>query len=135
VLNGKLSGQLKIVLTIQDLEKTLPGTNEAQTYTGAFVEVIHPRHYGRINEVHGMIGVERWPEATGAQRRVLGSTRLYPMSTKLRSVHLIPASLKDDEIFFINNYLDWDSINEIYDLECEQKASRAALKFQSSRQI
>jgi hypothetical protein len=106
VLNGRLPGQLKIILTIQDPKKTLPGTNKAQTYTGAFVEVMRPCHDGRINEIHGMIEVERWPEATGAQRRVLGSTRFYPMSTTLRSVHLIPASLKDDKIFFVNNYLD-----------------------------
>ena len=133
VLNGRLPGQLKIIISVQDQERVIPGTRKFRRYTGAFIEVLRLRHADQVNEIHGMIEVERWPKSRAKDRRYLGNTRFYTMSTILRCVHLIPVSLQGDDIFYINNYFDWDSFNSLYDPQFEVKGTRAALQFLSRK--
>ena len=40
------------------------------------MEVLRPCYGGQVNEVPGMIKVERWPESTGRNRRTLRYTLL-----------------------------------------------------------
>lgn len=128
VMNGRLPGQLKIIISVLDQEHVCK--RRSRVYSGALIEVLRLRKGGEVHEVHGMIEVERWPKPIqDRQRRSLGNTRIYPMSTILRSAHLVPATLDGDDIFFINNYIDWDTFNSLYDPDFEVNGTRAALRF------
>ena len=55
-LNGRLPGQLLIVVSVADLDQPI-GFREGnhQTYTGAWIELLQPKNRGKPHEIHGMI--------------------------------------------------------------------------------
>ncbi|KAI9840208.1 MAG: hypothetical protein M1837_001836 [Sclerophora amabilis] len=124
-LDGKLLGQLQLVVTIIDHERR-DALGKPHVYAGALVEIWHPRNRGLSLEIHGMVEVERWPESRARQPRNLGQRRFYGMSTILRSAHVIPAR---DKVSYVNNYIDWDQYNTLYEPDFLNNGTRIAERF------
>jgi hypothetical protein len=115
---GRLVGKLLTTITVIDY------TGTGERYTGALVEVLRYRNQGKPHPVHGMVEVEPWPSSTARSTRVLGGCRFYSMSTVLRGAHVIPSNV--EEVLYINNYIDWDQYNTIYDEDFESSGKAAA---------
>ncbi len=46
----------------------------------------------------------------------LGAHRIIEIWLVLRSAYMVPRD-QDKVVFYINNYIDWDQFNKLYDLD------------------
>ena len=87
-----------------DLERfTLKG--KPVTYTGAIVEFYNWRNCGQVDEIYGMIGLEKMPFLTAENPKNLGAHRIIEISSVLRSTHVVSRD-QNKFVFDVNNYID-----------------------------
>ena len=79
------------------------------------VESLKFRNGGVIDPVHGMVEMERWPPSKAIKTRDSGPRRFYSLTSVVRSAHVIPGFGDTSQIEYINNPIDWDQYNTIYD--------------------
>ncbi len=111
-LDGKRVGQIQAIVSVID-DSRRDGKGIPVRYTGAFVELLRLRNGGQPHKIHGMVEVEDWPQVRTSNSRDLGHRYFFDMSTILRSAHVIPAG--NAGTYYVNNYVDWDQYNTIYD--------------------
>ena len=70
-----------------------------------------------------MIKVE-WLKGGSGKHRKLGSYRFYLIYFVLRSVHVVSTLLIDDNKFLLNNFVDWDTVNLLYNNDFINKGTR-----------
>ena len=79
-----------------------------------------------------MVEVEDWPQVRTQNPRNIGHQYFFDMSTILRSAHIIPTD--NIGLYYINNYVDWDQYNTIFDPEFLtngiRDADRIAMEYQ-----
>ena len=75
-----------------------------------------------------MIEVEEWPQPTVRTPRTLVGRRFYELTNIIRSAHLIPGRCNGKDMFYVNNYIDFDQFNTLYDPGFEEKGTHAALE-------
>ncbi|TAQ90574.1 hypothetical protein B7494_g1099 [Chlorociboria aeruginascens] len=127
-LNGQRVGQLQALIKIVDIGYYNSFTNSGvPSYCAALVDIYPLKNTNaKPHPVHGMIEVTRPPIPTADRPRVLKGRRFYNLSLVLRSAHIIPASNnileKPTDIFYINNYIDWDQYQVLYEDGWEKKA-------------
>jgi hypothetical protein len=114
LLGGKRVGQLQAIVTVIDHQRHDTNGTVVQ-YTGALIDLLRFRHGGNVHSIHGMIEAEDWPQATSQSSRNIGYRCFFDMSMILRSAHVIPSG--NDGTYYINNYVDWDQYNTIFDPE------------------
>ena len=130
VLKGKCIGKLRLVFTIVDTEYSTQRIRPIK-YSGVLVELLKLRNSGRYHDIHGMIELEKWPEPNERVRtRTLGANRIYKMSSIHRSAHVVPANFEGGTTFLLNNYIDWNQFNELYDDDWMAKGTRMATRMQ-----
>ena len=57
--------------------------------------------------------------------RNLGAHRIIEVSLVLRSAHVVPRD-QDRMVFYVNNYIDWNQFNQLYDANWFNKDIRNA---------
>ena len=62
-----------------------------------------------------MVEVEDWLQVCTQNPRNIGHRYFFGMSTILRSAHIIPTD--NIGLYYINNYVDWDQYNTVFDPE------------------
>ena len=89
-------------------------------YTKAFVEIYNWQNRGLVHETHGMVELEKYPISKVENSLNLGSQRFYKISEVLQSTYVMQ---RDTEVntFYLNNYIDWDQFNQLYDPEWQSK--------------
>ena len=123
--SGKLVGQIQVVVEVKDLGRR-DFKQRPQRLQGALIEVFNYRHGGQVQECHGMVEVEKARPSEARNPRTLGTRRFYSLANIERSAHLVPATVRGKEIFYINSFIDWDQYNSIYDPEFLTKSYRVA---------
>ena len=113
--DGKQIGKLLLIVTIADPERFM-AKGKPITYTGAFVELYKWRNRGQVHEIHGMVELDKWHASTAENPRNLGAHRIIEVSLVLRSAHVVPRD-QDRMVFYVNNYIDWDQFNQLYDAD------------------
>ncbi len=83
-------------------------------YTGTFVELYNWRNCGQVYEIHGMIELEKMRASIAKNLRNLGAHRINEISSVLFSTHVVSRD-QDKVVFYVNNYIDWDQFNQLYD--------------------
>ncbi len=83
---------------------------------------------GSVNPVHGIVEVKSWPITIGKNPRFLTRERIYSLAHIIREVHVIAAILLPVSYWFLNNYIDWDQFNTLYDKDFERKETRVVDK-------
>ena len=117
-----LPGQLQICVSIRDVG-LVDAEEKGTLHYGALVKVFRLRGNGSPDQIHGMFEVEHWPESQARNPRNLNHCRFYEPSSITRSAHLIPATIGREaedtgpKIWYVNNYIDWESYNTYYDPE------------------
>jgi len=128
-LNGRRVGQLQALVTVVDTGRKL-ANGKYQRYCGALIDVFSLRNRGKPDERHGMI--ELGPPRAWFQQgiRTLNGRRFYSLDSIWRSAHIIPASMESEpkptDIYYINNYIDWDQYNSLYEDDWMRKQEERA---------
>ena len=112
-----------MTVTVADPQRLDP-KGKPVMYTGAFVEIYKWRNRRLVHETHGMAELEKYP--TRAENSLnLGAHRSYKIPSILRSAHVVPRD-NDGNVFYVNNYIDWDQFNQLYDPMWQTKGTRIA---------
>ena len=69
------------------------------------VELLQPLNHGLLHLIHSMVEVKKWPRSN---RQVLRGGHFYLMPFILRNAHIIPATTSHPDLYYINNYINWD---------------------------
>ena len=109
-LGGRLVGQFQLIITVLDIER-LDKYSIYKQYTGAMVELLQPLNYRLPHPTHSIIEVKRWPRSN---RQVLGGSHFYSMPFILQNTHIVPAATSCPDLYYINNYINWDQYNTLY---------------------
>jgi hypothetical protein len=140
VLGGRRLGELQLIISVQDHERSrmiadddgIPRKKSA-VYTGALLDRLQVLNSGRPHEIHGMVEARRCPCRrtlsetcwSSSRKRNLGCRSFYLLESVIRSAHVIPTSA-EHESFYVNNYIDWDQYNMLYDPNFLQNGKRLA---------
>lgn len=124
-LQGRLPGQLLVIISIIDPSPGVPNDIPC-VYSGALIDVYTLRNQGRQNAQHGMIEAQRHPPNIDPTQRSLGYQRFYHLGLILRSAHLIAASDSQQNIFYINPYVDQDQYATVFDEDFLEKDAKIA---------
>ena len=62
-----------------------------------------------------MVEVEDWPQVRTQNPRNIGHRYFFDMSTILRNAHIISTGITG--LYYVNNCVDWDHYNTIFDPE------------------
>ncbi len=111
-LNDRLMRQLQIIITVHDSLRQNDNEKSVQ-YSRALIELLKLKNNEVLDALHDMIEVEQWSKNTVKKSRYLECRWFYNMSTILRSAHLI--STESKKFFYVNNYIDWDTFNILYE--------------------
>ncbi len=136
-LNDQLSDKLRIIISVVDsLQEN--GWGKLKQYTGALVDLFKSMNKGCSHGVHGIIELSDWPAHVFNNPWFIEDWRFYTMSTVLWSVHIISASLKKRQrikgtMYYLNNFIDWDSYNSIYKKDFLTKGTNVALYYSCER--
>ena len=109
-LSKRLVGQLQLIIIVLDIER-LDKYGIYKQYTGAMVELLQPLNYRLLYLTHSIVEVKRWPYLN---RQVLRNDCFYLMPSVLRSAYIIPATISCPDLYYINNYINWDQYNTLY---------------------
>ena len=102
-----------------DLERFTPKSKPV-IYTGGFVELYNWKNGGQVHEIHEMIELEKMRALNAENPRNLGAHRIIEISSVLRSTHIVSGD-QDKFVFYINNHIDWDQFNQLYDPDWMEK--------------
>ena len=85
-----------------------------------------------------MIELSDWPAQIFNNSQIMGDCRFFTMSNILWSVHIISASLgtrqrSETVMYYLNNFVDWDSYNTIYEEDFLNKDTKIALYYSCER--
>ena len=111
-LSGRKVGQVQAIITIVD-DSRHDSKGAPVQYTGVFIDLLRLRNNGQVHSVHGMVEVEDWPQVRTQNPRNISHRCFFDMSTILRSAHIIPTNNLGS--YYVNNYVDWDQYNIIFD--------------------
>ena len=75
------------------------------------VELLQPLNHRLPHPIYSIIKVKRWPHSN---RQVLRGGRFYSMPSILQNTHVIPAATSCPDLYYINNYINWDQYNTLY---------------------
>ncbi len=71
-----------------------------------------------------MVEVESWSITIEKNSRFLIGKRIYSLAYIIRGTHVISATLPSVQYWFVNNYIDWDQFNTLYNKDFKKKATR-----------
>ena len=85
-------------------------------YTGVFVELYNWHSRRLVHKIHGIVKLEKYLILRVKNSLNFGGQQFYKISEVLQSAHIITRDTKDN-IFYLNNYIDLDQFNQLYDPE------------------
>ncbi len=107
-----------------DPERFTP-KHKSVTYTRALVELYNWRNRGQVHEIHGMIELKKMRAFIVESPRNLGAHWIIEISSILHIAHMVPRD-QDKVMFYVNNFIDWDQFNQLYDPDLMEKGIRNA---------
>ena len=63
-----------------------------------------------------MVELGKWYTSTAENPHNLGAHCIIEVSSVFRSVRIVPRD-QDKAVFYINNYINWDKFNHVYDTD------------------
>ena len=93
-------------------------------YTGAILKLLQLCQRGSVNFIHGIVEVKLWPIIIKKNPRFFTEKWIYFLAHIIREAYMIPATLPPVQYWFVNNYIDCDQFNILYDKDFEKKKTR-----------
>ena len=99
--------------------------NKLVTYTGVFVELYKWNNRGQVYEIYEMVELEKMRALTAENPCNLSTHWIIEISSILCSTHIVSRD-QNKFVFYVNNYIDWDQFNQLYNLDWMAKGIRNA---------
>ena len=126
---GKITGELQLVLTVRDKGLgSKDGYTQLSKYTWALVKLLRWRQKRSVHPTNSIFEVEPWPTTEARHQRFLTGARIYSIPYIIRGANVVPATAPLIQYWFVNNQIDWDQFNTLYDKDFETKRTRAVDK-------
>ena len=90
------------------------------TYIGAFVKLYNWKNSGQVYENYKMIEFEKMHALTIENLYNFGAYQIIEILSVLYNAHMVFRD-QDKFVFYVNNYIDWDQLNQLYDLDWMKK--------------
>ena len=117
--------QLQLVIIVLN-RKRHDRKSKPLRYIDAMIELLKMRNKNVIDIIHDMIEMKKWSKSTNACSRDLTNRRFYILTSIIRSAHVISEAESSSHVDYINNLIDWDQYNILYDKNFQKKKMRAA---------
>ena len=114
-------------MTIVNSERKNESDNYLK-YTDVFIEFFWFKNSDVIDHHHDMMKVKTWHASNARNSCNIDVWWFYQMFTILYSAHVISTEFWDDT-YYINNYIDWNTYNTIYDSDFFSQEMRAACDY------
>ena len=75
------------------------------------VELLQLLNYRLLYPIYGIVKVKRWP---CLNRQVLKGGCFYLMPSILQNAYIVLAATFYPNLYYINNYINWDQYNTLY---------------------
>ncbi len=108
-----------LTVTVVNPKRFTP-KNKLVTYTGALVELYNWKNHGQVHKIHRMIELEKMRGLITENLCNLGAHWIIEISLVLHSTHMVSKD-QDNVVFCVNNYIDWDQFNQLYDPDWMKK--------------
>jgi hypothetical protein len=105
--------------------------NKSLIYYNVLLNVKRSRHKKIFNEINEMIELKNWRNEIAKNLKNLKANRMYNISSVIQSVHVI---LSETEHYYVNNYVNWNRYNIVYDENFLKSEARRAEKYKKSCQ-
>ena len=136
-LQEKLFDKLLFIISIVNFERSISQTNarkkkKYKKYIEILIKLLRFKTKKVFHEVHDMIEVDSYLFKKSKIQRQLKSRRIFKMINILKNVHIVfdfMISDKHNFISYINNYVDWNSYNILYDMNFMKKSKKIKNKF------
>ena len=136
-LQKKLFDKLLFIISIVNFERSISQTNarkkkKYKKYTKVLIELLRFRAKEVSHEVHDIIEVDLYSFKKSKIQRQLKFRRVFEIIDILKNVHIILDSMisnKHNFISYINNYVDWDLYNTLYNMNFMKKSKKIKNKF------
>ena len=92
-------------------------------YSRAFVELYNWKNNGQIHEIYRIIELEKTRTLTMKNLRNLSAHRIIERSLVLCNAQMVFGN-QDKFVFYVNNYINLDQFNYLYDLDWIKKDVR-----------
>ena len=118
-------------MTVADPEQ-FTAKSKTIIYTGVFVELYNWKNRGQVHEIHRMVEFDKCHTSIIENLCNLDTHCIIKVFLVLRSPNVV---LRDQDrmVFYVNNYIDWDQFNQLYDADWFNKgiqnADEVACKF------
>ena len=89
------------------------------------MELYKERNHWQVHKIQRMIELDKQHALTAENPCNLGAHYIIKVSLILCSTHIVPRG-QDKMVFYINNYIDWDQFNQLYDADWFNKSMRNA---------
>ena len=75
-----------------------------------------------------MVKVKSWATTEAKNQRFLTEIRIYSIPQIIRGAHMVSVTAQSIQYWFVNNHIDWDQFNTLYDEDFEMKETCAVDK-------
>ena len=119
LLNSWLVSQLQIILSVKD-SFWIDDKNKSVEYTDTLIKLFQPLNKDHAHSVHEIIELCDWSELLFKNSQFIEDQQSHAMSTILWSIYVVSASVSETSTdkshkYYLNNFIDWDLYNSIYE--------------------
>ena len=100
-------------MTVADLQQFTPKSKPV-TYTEAFIELYNWRNGRQVHKIYKIIEFKKMYALIVENPCNLATHQIIGILLVLHNTHVIPRD-QDKFVFYVNNYIDWDQFNQLYD--------------------
>lgn len=116
----------QLIISIYD-HKQLNDKSKCRVYIDALIALHRLKNNEKVNKIHEMFEVKSVSITMTKQSRELHNHCFFEMHDILRSAHII--LIEREKHYYVNNFVDWNQYNTIYNSEFMTKDIRIADKF------
>lgn len=115
-----------LIITITNSEQFI-SKDMVVIYIGIFVKLYNWRNCSQVQEIYRMIEYKKICALIKKNPRNLGTHQMIEISLVLHSAHIVPR-YEDKFVFYINDYIDEDQFNHLYNSNQIKKVIKNADK-------
>ncbi len=112
LLNDKIFNHLNLIVTVLNHERL--NSNKSNIYTEILIKHLRKWYQELLHEIHDMIEMKNWSINLIRNSWKLKAHWFYWLINVIQSAHVMFMN-ENMNIYYVNNYIDWDQYNTLYD--------------------
>ncbi len=111
-LNDKIFNHLNLIVTVLNHKRL--NSNKSNIYTEILIKHLRKWYQELLHEIHDMIEMKNWSINLIRNSWKLKAHWFYWLMNVIQSAHVMFMN-ENMNIYYVNNYIDWDQYNTLYD--------------------